>query len=131
MEIASIHLSHGVRSFTGYPSSGVAYFPYEAKQLTTETLAQSNVTFANLFAFAGNNNASASHSTSHSSKGCKLLPGDKEWPSSSVWKEFDSLLDGALIKGVPAAAVCYQDWPQYDETKCAQVQASWTDPAWV
>lgn len=127
VEVASIHLSHGVRTVSGYASSGVGYFPYEAKQLTTEILAESNVTFANLFAFGGTNNVSASNST----RGCKLLPGDKNWPSSSVWDAFDSLLDGALIKGVPAAAVCYEDWPQYDESKCAEVQASWNDPAWV
>lgn len=129
MEAASIHLSHGVRSVSGYASSGVGYFPYEAKQLTTEILAESNATFANLFAFAGVNNVSASNTTS--SRDCKLLPGDENWPSPSVWEAFDSLLDGALIKGAPAAAVCYEDWPQYDEDACAEVQASWIDPAWV
>lgn len=112
-------------------ASGIVYFPYETEQLTTQSLAKINNTFASVFAFASTDNTSASNLTAQSTRTCKLLPEDVDWPSYDVWSTFDSLLGGSLIEGVPAAAVCYENWPQYDETKCAQVQGSWTDPAWV
>lgn len=62
---------------------------------------------------------------------CKLMPGDESWPTDTDWEHLSRLLGkGSLIKGVPAAAVCYPDWPQYNESKCAEVTAGWTDPAW-
>ncbi|KAI0174399.1 hypothetical protein BJ166DRAFT_561931 [Pestalotiopsis sp. NC0098] len=69
-------------------------------------------------------------STNTSSPKCKFMPGDAEWPSNSQWQDFNSSLGGALIQGFPTAAVCYPDWPQYDEARCAEVTQLWTDPEW-
>lgn len=108
-------------------AAGVAYFPYETQQLTAEALSQVNSTYTSLFGFENVNSASATNET----RKCKLLPGDASWPSAAVWSTFNTLLGGGLIEGVPAAAACYSDWPQYNKTKCVEIQDVWTDPAWV
>ncbi|KAF2839977.1 FAD-binding domain-containing protein [Patellaria atrata CBS 101060] len=58
--------------------------------------------------------------------GCKVYPGDPEWPSEETWESFKNSVDGNLIKTVPRAAVCYPG-PDYDEQKCTTVTATWTD----
>lgn len=116
-------------------ASGVEYFPYETLQLTGDVLVNLKTSlgslsgsYAGLFAFGNSSNASLQ---SQAVRSCKLLPGDANWPSVSLWETFDGLLGGRLIKGDPAAAPCYEDWPQYDEATCAAIQASWEDPAWM
>ncbi|KAK7712510.1 hypothetical protein SLS64_004894 [Diaporthe eres] len=116
-------------------ASGVGYFAYEKSQLTPAVIsnltsyleAQNNIdSNAAIFDFA--NASDASLRKRH--RGCKAYPGSASWPSKVVWRLFDLFLGGSLIEGVPAAAVCYPDWPQYDEAKCADLGVSWTDPAW-
>lgn len=116
-------------------ASGVDYFSYEKSQLTPETIsnltsyleAQEDIDVSSsMFDFA---NASDT-SLKKRDRGCKAYPGSASWPSKIVWQLFDLFLGGSLIKGVPAAAVCYPDWPQYDEAKCADLGVTWTDPAW-
>ncbi|KAJ0107569.1 hypothetical protein J7T55_007759 [Diaporthe amygdali] len=116
-------------------ASGVGYFPYEKSQLTPEVisnltsyLATQNTSDANAVIFNFANASDASLSKRH--RTCKAFPGDAWWPSKLVWRLFDLFLGGALIEGVPAAAVCYPDWPQYDDAKCADLDVSWTNPAW-
>ncbi|KAL1848531.1 hypothetical protein Daus18300_013584 [Diaporthe australafricana] len=116
-------------------ASGVGYFPYEKSQLTAEVI-------SNLSSYLATQNTSgveaaifdfANASDAIPRKGdrtCKSLPGDASWPSRPIWRLLGLLLGGSLIEGVPAAAVCYPDWPQYDEAKCADLDVSWTDPAW-
>lgn len=103
------------------------YFPSESAQLTTDVLA--NLTALNLtdvYAFQfGNTTTSASK---RSSRECKVLPGDKSWPSTITWLVLDLLTGGALIEGRPSAAVCYKDWPEYNAAKCAAVTTNWTSP---
>ncbi|KAJ5816337.1 FAD linked oxidase N-terminal [Penicillium robsamsonii] len=60
-------------------------------------------------------------------RGCKVFPGDRNWPSQSTWSILDNLLGGALIKTVPIAAVCYSSWPEYDSAKCEKITAQWND----
>ncbi|KAI1080347.1 FAD-binding domain-containing protein [Whalleya microplaca] len=111
-------------------SSGVNYFSYEATQLTIEALANLPRHVANdteIFNFGDSINASERN---RSPMNCKSMPSDPLWPTTSIWRLLDLAIGGALIKGVPSASVCYVDWPQYDEAKCAEITAKWSDPAW-
>ncbi|KAJ9149309.1 FAD linked oxidase [Pleurostoma richardsiae] len=105
------------------------YFEFESAQLTPEVIANLtslNLTDASVFDFA-DAEAAARKRSSLSGK-CRVLPGDKAWPSTILWVLLDLLTGGALIKGVPSASVCYEDWPNYDAAKCAVVTANWTTP---
>ncbi|KUJ13687.1 FAD-binding domain-containing protein [Mollisia scopiformis] len=53
------------------------------------------------------------------SNGCKVFPGDKQWPSYEKWRNFNHSLGGALIKGLPPAIVCYTG--TYNTAECAAV----------
>ena len=48
---------------------------------------------------------------------CKSFPGDEDWPTETIWAQFNASIDGGLLKPVPPAAVCYGG-PHYDATKC-------------
>lgn len=107
------------------------YFGFEAAQLTSDVIANLtslNLTDASIFDFAEGSAASKKRSLCTRNSLCKVLPGDKDWPSTIQWLLLDLLTGGALVKGVPSAAVCYPDWPQYDAAKCADVTANWTSP---
>lgn len=128
-------MSPAVLNVADTAASGVGYFSYEKSQLTPEVI--SNLTSyleaqkdsdasASIFDFA--NASDAALRKRH--RGCKAYPGTASWPSKMVWRLFDLFLRGSLIEGVPAAAVCYPDWPQYDEAKCADLSVTWTNPAW-
>jgi hypothetical protein len=99
--------------------AGVPLFKSETVQLTEKSLSPNQTA---LFGFGKN---ASRPSTPHKGQ-CRLLPGDKSWPSDSVWGQFDDLLGGALIKTVPLAAACYPSWPEYDVDKCKNVTADWT-----
>ncbi|KAF3018446.1 hypothetical protein E8E14_006015 [Neopestalotiopsis sp. 37M] len=110
--------------------SRVDYFDYETIQLTPEALSSasgSNPNVVTSYDFASTQTGLNANS---STPKCKFMPGDAEWPSQSQWQDFNVSLGGALVQGVPSAAVCYQDWPQYDEAKCAEVTELWSDPEW-
>ncbi|KAH8736178.1 hypothetical protein BGZ61DRAFT_489907 [Ilyonectria robusta] len=57
---------------------------------------------------------------------CKTMPGDLAWPGKVVWKVFNLLTGGALIKTVPFGAVCYQG-EHYDADACARIIDNWTN----
>ncbi|KAF9876628.1 FAD binding domain protein [Colletotrichum karsti] len=105
-------------------ASGIDYFDFETLQLTIEvidTLSKSNFSAVNLFDF-GNEDAKEIERT------CKVFPGDAAWTSDSTWFYFDRLTGGALVDGVPPAAPCYEDWPQFDEAKCEEITSKWSSP---
>ncbi|EON95608.1 putative fad binding domain protein [Phaeoacremonium minimum UCRPA7] len=107
------------------------YFGFEAAQLTTDVIANLtslNLTDAAIFDFADGSEASKKRSLCTRNSLCKVLPGDKDWPSTIQWLLLDLLTGGALEKGVPSAAVCYKDWPQYNAAQCADITANWTSP---
>ncbi|KAF4609837.1 hypothetical protein G7Y89_g15786 [Cudoniella acicularis] len=83
-------------------------FSYESIQLQKDHLKSLDKNLSSLLAFgnASDPNAAAS-SRKQSSTGCKVFPGDPEWPSDAIWTAFNSTLGGALIKTVPIAAPCY------------------------
>lgn len=93
------------------------------------SLAAYNASYGEFFGFG--NYTSAAQLQDRSSRQCKYMPGDAEWPSDADWTLLDQLVGGTLIKGVPAAAVCYSDWAEYDEDKCAEVTENWSDGMWL
>ncbi|KAK7436414.1 hypothetical protein Landi51_12591 [Colletotrichum acutatum] len=107
--------------------SGIEYFDFESSQLTADVIA--NLTTYNLTGTAafnfGDDEAAVEKRAARS---CKVFPGDRAWPSDLTWFLLDLLLGGALLDGVPAAAPCYKDWPQYDAAKCNEITAAWTTP---
>lgn len=102
--------------------AGEPLFESEQFQLTDSDIAQLSKSEAALVAF-GN----GTDETAPSTDGCKVFPGDDQWPSESTWSTFDDLLDGALVKTVPLAASCYSSWPQYDDLKCEHISAQWNN----
>ncbi|KAJ5726288.1 FAD linked oxidase N-terminal [Penicillium malachiteum] len=101
--------------------AGVPLFKSETFQLTEKSLRSLKSSQKELFGFQSD---STSANADASGK-CRLLPGDKAWPSESTWSELDSALGGALIKTVPLAASCYPSWPEYDSAKCTDVGDDW------
>ncbi|KAF9525608.1 FAD/FMN-containing isoamyl alcohol oxidase-like protein MreA [Crepidotus variabilis] len=95
-------------------------FPYESVQLTGADIGTNkDLTFGD----------PESITTSKASGVCKTYPEDASWPSDSRWVSFNESLGGALIQGVPTAAVCYQGWPGFDATRCATARTNWLNSA--
>ena len=112
-------------------ATDTGFFDFEKAQLTTATLTNargSGLDAGNLTNLFGSASSIQSSSGKKVTPGCKAYPGTSEWPSDLVWKAFDSLIGGALIKTVPLAAPCFNNWPTVrDPTKCASVSAHWSD----
>jgi len=83
-------------------------FPYEAIQLSSSDIAQ-NPTLA--FGIPKGKNDGPD---------CKAFPGSDDWPTDSEWKALNETLDGALLKPLPVANVCFQG-PAYDANKCKSI----------
>jgi hypothetical protein len=108
-------------------SSAPPLFSNEAIQLTNAVLDEvaetiQNDTISSLFSFGTSTNPTVSKTTKRS---CKPIPGDALWPADSIWKIFDILLGGSLIRASPLAASCYPDWPEYDIDTCNTITAEW------
>lgn len=110
-------------------ASDYDYFGYETAQLTSEVIANltdlhlSNIS---LFDFA---TSCSSSQAKRSAPSCRAFPGSDDWPSDVVWKVFDLLLGGALIKGTPLAAPCFNSWPELrDEETCEYIKERWHTP---
>lgn len=78
-----------------------------------------------LFQFADESAALDKRALSALAK-CKSMPGDLLWPGKLVWKVFDLLTGGALIKTVPFGAVCFPG-EQYDAKECSRIVDNWTN----
>ncbi|KAJ3526464.1 hypothetical protein NMY22_g10151 [Coprinellus aureogranulatus] len=71
---------------------------------------------------------------------CKCYPGDKCWPSTSVWSRFNITAGGTLQVALPPGASCYNslkieggaggEISTFDSEKCAEVQRNWIDEQW-
>lgn len=82
-----------------------ANFAFEDEQLTDADIGDfSDIAFGN-----------ASDATLL--EGCRASPGTPEWPLEEEWSRLNSSLEGALIKGVPPAIVCYNGTFQ-DQAAC-------------
>ncbi|KAJ0381796.1 hypothetical protein COL922a_013828 [Colletotrichum nupharicola] len=107
-------------------ASGVEYLDFETSQLTDKVLANLtsyDIGDASVFDFGDEGDVTGKRAA----RSCKVFPGDSAWPSSATWSVFGLLTGSALLDSVPSAAVCYKDWPQYDEAKCAEVTAQWAN----
>ena len=102
--------------------AGVPLFQAETVQLTEESIGLLDSEYAHLFA-SDDGKVKKSFGSS-----CKILPGDPSWPDASIWDEFDSLLDGALLPIIPIASPCYLNstFDNYDEAECAAIMQEWT-----
>ncbi|KAK1754470.1 FAD-binding domain-containing protein [Echria macrotheca] len=116
--IVAAVLSAWADQSTAISSACAPRFTWEDAQLT-DSIASSN---ASLFGFDSNS------TTAKISPKCKVFPGDAAWPSQLVWNLFNVTLGGALIKTVPLAAPCYNNWPQHDAAQCQYVTNNWADP---
>lgn len=64
---------------------------------------------------------------------CKCSPADDCWPKANLWDALNITVGGNLIKNVPPAAVCYNQYrgvSTFDAGKCAEATAKWTDERW-
>ncbi len=100
----------------------------ETLQLTDEVLAnltELQLSNISLFQFAG---ASGPSSLRYrSAKACKTFPGDLLWPSEGIWRVLDLLLGGALIKTIPYAAPCFDNFGVEDAAKCDFLSTNWSN----
>ncbi|KAI7370077.1 FAD/FMN-containing isoamyl alcohol oxidase MreA [Hortaea werneckii] len=120
------------------PSSGsVPLFPFEEQQWSQASLDKLRGPQRRLFAFdktsvthdTQRRNPPASGPGSHADveARCKVYPGDPAWPSLGEWDLLNKTLDGVLIKGVPAADVCYfNGTARHDKGACVKLAANWT-----
>jgi hypothetical protein len=49
---------------------------------------------------------------------CKVFPGSVGWPITAEWDRLNASLGGALLKPIPAAAVCY-DGIYRNDSQCS------------
>lgn len=54
------------------------------------------------------------------------MPGDSAWPDSAAWAQFNSSVDGRLIRTIPVASPCHGS--DYDATACDFVRSQWHHP---
>lgn len=114
------------------PESGhIPLFSYEMEQWSQDSLEKLPPSQRRLFAFDSANYTLESqgrdppsygigHAGNSSLGRCKVYPGDSTWPSSSEWAQLNRTLGGALLKGVPAANICYSNGTRrYDEAACS------------
>ncbi|KAK3687157.1 hypothetical protein B0T22DRAFT_375436 [Podospora appendiculata] len=50
---------------------------------------------------------------------CRTFPGDPDWPTDTEWLRFNTSLNGALLKPLPPAAVCYRTSPAFNAAACS------------
>lgn len=104
------------------------YFSEEAFQLTDDSLSTlDDIDPAHASLFYPDNMSQRRDIGSRSSQKCKTFPGDSLWPSTTVWRLFDRVTGGALIKTVPIAASCYDDYGTYNKSLCSHIVDQWTN----
>jgi len=60
---------------------------------------------------------------------CKPRPSDDEWPTENAWGQLNITIGGALLRGVPAASVCYNgsDFDDFAASACGSVSQKWSN----
>lgn len=61
---------------------------------------------------------------------CKTAPGDPSWPSLHDWTSLNSTIDGALIRTVPTASMCWPGNPFNLATTCEVATDKWSNGTW-
>ncbi|KAI1472683.1 FAD-binding domain-containing protein [Daldinia caldariorum] len=87
-----------------------ANFASEAEQLTEDDI-------GDFSAIAFGNTSTAGSLNANDRPDCREYPGSPGWPLDEEWSRLNRSLGGALIKGIPPAAVCY-DGPYKDAAAC-------------
>jgi hypothetical protein len=88
-------------------------FDWERDQLSDEEAAPNDdIRFGSISAVAAAPN------------GCKVVPGDANWPSEEDWTSFNETLGGALLQPKPLASACYAG-EDYSSAKCEQLKNNW------
>lgn len=59
--------------------------------------------------------------------GYDCRPGQKCWPTTRQWQEFNATIDGHLYETVPIASSCYKNSPHYDKAACQVVEEYYGD----
>lgn len=132
--------STALASVTLIPEAGnVPLFPFEKEQWLQASLEGLREPQKRVFAFdttkstddvqeRGSPEHGAGHGGRPSQARCQVYPGDPSWPKPAAWKQLNMTLGGALIKGVPAASVCYfNGTDRHDEAACTKLAANWTN----
>jgi hypothetical protein len=122
------------------PEAGlIPLFPYEEEQWSQKSIDKLCPSQRRLFAFdtaiythdfqkAGLSTYGTDHAGNSSQGRCKVYPGDSNWPKLSEWEQLNRTLGGALIKGVPAASICYFNGTTgHDGPACTDLAAHWTN----
>ena len=106
----------------GGPASPLSPFDWEMTQLTETSISHGQL--GGYLKFAENTEFSVL-----ADRKCRVFPGDSDWPSSDVWKQLNTTLNGALIKAVPASSACYKQtvFNDYDDSKCKILTDSWAN----
>ncbi|KAM0419046.1 hypothetical protein ACHAPT_011985 [Fusarium lateritium] len=97
------------------------YLPEEKTQLTDAALSkltELELTDASLLYFADGSDAPAPQA-------CKTFPGEATWPGDVSWRVLNLVTRGTVIKNIPIAAPCYNDFGVYDKTRCSEVTEQW------
>ncbi|KAI2628458.1 FAD-binding domain-containing protein [Hypoxylon sp. NC1633] len=93
-----------------------AKFAFEDEQLTNADIDDfSDVAFGDTSALVSLDDAAD----------CKAYPGTTDWPLEQDWSRLNSSLGGALVRGIPPAAVCY-DGPFKDAAACTFLSVNTT-----
>ncbi|KAK3358149.1 FAD binding domain-containing protein [Lasiosphaeria hispida] len=102
-------------------------FPFETLQLTDAALANMahSAPAVDLSMFSFKDDSKLRSRATQAA--CKTYPGDPAWPTDPMWRLFDNLLGGALIKTVPEASACYAEWGHYSASKCEELTNNWNN----
>lgn len=111
-------------------------FDWEQSFLTDATIGQALASVPadarSLFQFASHNiakDAVPETSSTFNGRQCKVFPGDEDWPEEASWSALNEITNGALMKPVPQAHVCYNSSASSsDQSACDALTKSWTDP---
>ncbi|KAG9189457.1 hypothetical protein G6011_06325 [Alternaria panax] len=114
----------------------IARFDWEQSSLTDTTidraLASLPADARSLFQFASHNIASDAileTDSTFSGRECKVFLGDEDWPAEASWSALNSVINGALMKPLPQAHICYNiSLTGIDQSACDTMNKSWTNP---
>jgi hypothetical protein len=109
-------------------------FDWEKTALSDSTIEQAlssvSADARSLFQFASHNVASdpvPETDSTFNGRECKVFPGDEDWPVEARWSALNDVTNGALMKPVPQAHVCYNNGTG-DQDACEAMTKAWTDP---
>ncbi|KAF7197506.1 FAD-linked oxidoreductase ZEB1 [Pseudocercospora fuligena] len=108
-------------------SQTLALFDYEKLVMSPETLVALSKEDAELFRSGGEDWL---NDKNNATQGCKVFPGDTEWPSLSQWQLLDTSTAGGLLHPQPVSSVCYNRTQAQNTTACQSVTDNWNDLRW-